>query len=98
MDDLVFVHVVQGPADLADDVPGHVLGDSPPLLEVAVELARYAELHGQVDEGIVREEAVHLDDVGVVQEHLDLYLPQQLDRQLAVDLGLLDLLQSAHQP
>lgn len=38
---------------------------------------------------LVLEEAVHLDDVGVVQEGLDLYLPLDLDleRLLAVAVG-----------
>jgi hypothetical protein len=38
VDDLVLMHVVKGSTDLTDDVPGHVLWDSSPLLEVAIKL------------------------------------------------------------
>ena len=97
MDDLVFMHVVKGPAGLTDDVSGHIFRDSSSLLQKAIELSGNAQLHRQVDELLVREKAVHLYDVGVVQEHLDLDLSQQLDCQFAVDLSLLYFFQGANE-
>jgi len=76
MDDLVFVHVVECSANLTDNISGHVLRNSPSLFEIAIKLTRDAELHGQIDEVFIREETVHLDNVRMVQEHLNFYLSQ----------------------
>ena len=66
VDDLVLVHVVKSPAGLTDDISGHVFRDSSSLLQKTVELSWNAQLHRQVYELLIREEAVHLYDVGVV--------------------------------
>ena len=97
VDDLVLVHVVKSPAGLTDYVSGHVFRDSSSLLQKTIELSGNAQLHSQVYKLLVREETVHLYDVGVVQEHLDLDLPQQLHCQLAINLSLLYLFQGANE-
>ncbi len=63
-----------------------------------VELPSRAYLQDDVDVELVVEAAVHLDDVGMVQEHLDLHLPRKLvSYLLLMQQLLLDHLQSAHE-
>jgi len=78
MNDFVLVHVVQSSADLLHDILGHILWDFSLFLQEVVQLSWKAELKHQVDIVLVGEEGEHFDNVGVVQETLDLYLSHQL--------------------
>ena len=63
-----------------------------------VELPSGADLQNDVDVSDVVKAAVHLDDVGVVEEHLDLHLPYELlSDLLLVQQLLLDHLQGANE-
>jgi hypothetical protein len=98
VDDFALVHVVERAADLLEDDLGEFLGEFALALEEGVELSRAAQLLHEVDVLLVGEEGVELDDVGVAQETLDLYLPHQLHQQFGLHVALADALQSAHEP
>ena len=97
VNDLVLVHVVQGLAHLLYQVPRHLFRYLPFFAEKVVQLTGVTQLKHQVYVAFIGEEGVHLDDVGVVEETLYLDLPNELHHQFAVDVGLVDLLQSAHE-
>ena len=99
MNYIVFVDVVESLAHLPDDHLAEFLRNRSLLfLEEVVELPRGAQLQHQVDAVLVREESVQLDDVGVVQERLDLDLPDQLLLEDVVQALLVDPLDGAHEP
>ena len=95
MYDVTLVHVVKRFADLLHDDTHKPLVELLPTLEEGEELPRVAELLQQVDVLAVAEEGVQLHNVGVVQEGLDLDLPNELHCQLAVHIVLFDSLQGA---
>jgi hypothetical protein len=84
--DFVGVHVVQCLADLLHDGASGFLVEFSLLLEEGVELSRAAELLNEVEVLLIAEEAVEPDDVGVVQEALDLHLAGELRQELLIDL------------
>ena len=75
---IVVVHVLNSVADLLDDAFNFLLREPALEFQILVEAAGRAELHEKVETGLVGEEGVQLDDVGVVQKTLDLYLPHSL--------------------
>jgi hypothetical protein len=98
VDDPKGVDFVDGLTDLAHDEGDAGLVEGLGLLELVVELSPGAHLEDDVDVGHVVKAAVHLDDVGVVQEHLNLYLADKLLRYLLlVQQFLLNHLQRARE-
>ncbi len=98
VDDLERVDLVDGLADLLHDGGHPGLWHGFGLLELVVELPAGAHLQNDVDVALVVEVAVHLDDVGVAQEQLDLQLPDELLRYLLLlKQSLLDHLKRAHE-
>jgi hypothetical protein len=92
VDDLALVHIVQDIADLLYYQLRHVFRDLPLLLEESVELARCAQLLDEVDMLLICEKGIKLDDVGVVEEGLNLYFPDELHQQLSLHVPLAYLL------
>lgn len=96
MDNLVLVHIIQSSTNLLHNVPSQVLRNFSFLPEKVVELSRKAKLQNEVDVLRISEESVHLDDIGVIQESLDLDLTDKLNHQLTVHILLVYLLQRTH--
>jgi hypothetical protein len=78
MYNLIAVQVSHRLTDLLYTVRCRSLAQSLLIFDDFVELPRRAQLKQQIDIVFVVEKAVELDDVGVVQVHLDLQLPGQL--------------------
>lgn len=86
VDDVAVVHELHGLADLLHHQPRLLLLEPPVLLQRGVHVPPAAQLHRQVEVLLVREEAVQLHDVGVVQETLDLYFANDLPDELVLAL------------
>ena len=96
---LVAVHESDGVEQVADDEGGGFLGEGLSAGDDVEELSVAAQLHDDVEVLVVAEVAVDLDDVGVVEEALDLQLPHELHQEvLPHDPLLLDHLQPHDQP
>ncbi len=80
--------LVDGLADLPHNEGNAGLGEGLGFFELVVELPARTDLENDVDVGCVMEAAVHFDDVGVVEEHLDFDLTDEL----VSDLLLMDQL------
>lgn len=78
MDDAQTMDLVDRLADLLHDEGNPGFGEGLSLLELMVELASSAYLENDVDVDRITEAAVHLDDVGVIQKHLNLHLSCKL--------------------
>lgn len=90
------VDFVDSLADLSHDEGDPGLGQRLSLFELMVKLSSSPDLQDDVDVECIVEAAVHLDDVRVIEVHLDLHLPYELigDFLLMKQL-LLDYLQGA---
>lgn len=78
VDDVVFVHEIDGGADLPDEFPHQFLRHFAHFLQVLVEVLPQAGLQHKIGAVVVHEEVVKFDDVGVLQEALDFDFPQKL--------------------
>jgi hypothetical protein len=90
VDNLVFMHIVQCSANLLDYGFCHFFWQFTFFLQKCVELTRVTELKHEVDIFFVREEGIHFDYVWVIQKVLNLYLADQLDYELAIDVRFVD--------
>ncbi len=90
VDNLIFVHVVQGFKCLMKDIFGQGFGNLAFLFQEIVQFTRVTQLQHQVNVLIVAEKCVHLDDVWMLQETLDLDFSDHLYQQLLVDVLLVD--------
>ena len=96
VDDLLGVHVLEALADLPQVAGGLRLCHLALLLHLHQRTVGHGLKH-QVDVGLVAEAAEQRGEVPVLQEGLDLYLPQQMLLHLHLgDLLLLQLLQHHH--
>lgn len=86
MDDLEEVEISDGLTNLFDCVGCTRFTQPCFFLNDFVELSWWTDLKQQVNVVFVMEEAIEFDDVGVVQEHLDL----EFSRQLVQDILLFD--------
>lgn len=89
VDDVERVDLVDSLADLFHDEGDLGFREGLILLEVLVELPSGAHLQDDVDVCGVIQVAVHLDDVRVIQEHLNLELAHELLGQLLLVQQLL---------
>ena len=78
VNDTIGVQLLDSRADLLHDVCSLEFGHGLTPLQLLVELSSRRKLKNQVDMVLVIEESEHLDDVGVVQELLDLDFPCEL--------------------
>mmetsp|Transcript_88888 Transcript_88888/g.252010 ORF Transcript_88888/g.252010 Transcript_88888/m.252010 type:complete len:512 (-) Transcript_88888:29-1564(-) len=85
--DVHLVHVVDGPEYVLHHDRGLDLGEVARLDDPVEELAAGAELHDQVEAPVVLERLVQLDDVRVVHQLHDGYLPLELLEVLHLRLG-----------
>jgi hypothetical protein len=93
------MHNIDGFEEVADNERGTFFGEGFPGGDDVVELPVAPQLHDRVEVVLVAEEPVVLDDVGVVQEVLDLQLPDELHQQVVLqDLLLRHHLQSDDHP
>jgi hypothetical protein len=99
VDDVAVVHELDSVAHLLEDAADAVFGEAAVLLEGGVDVASAADLEDEVDVVFVGEEGVELHNVGVVQEDLDLDLPNQLVDELLLPMenALGDLLERTHE-
>ena len=85
MENLVFVHAVDGFEQAADDEGGALLGEDGAAEHEIVELPVAAQLHDGVEVLLIAEEPVGLDDVRVGEEGLDFELADELHQQVLAD-------------
>ena len=90
VDNLVFVHIVQSFKCLLKDIFGQRFGYFAFLFQKIVQLPWVAQFEHQVHVLSIAEKGVHLDNVWMLQETLDLYFPDNLDQKLLVDVLLID--------
>lgn len=96
---LVPVHQPDSVEQVADDEGGGFFGEGLSAGDDVEELSVAAELHDDVEVLVVAEVAVDPDDVGVVEEALDLQLPHELHQEVVPqDPLLLDHLQPHDHP
>lgn len=76
------MHQVDRLQQIADYVRSAFFGEGLAAGDDVVELAVAAELHDRVEVVLVAEVAVIFDDVGVVEEALDLQLADELHQQV----------------
>ena len=88
VDDLIFVHVIEGFEALLDDVFGKGFGKFAFFFQVVVELAGVTQFKHEVDEFVVAEKCVQLDDVGMGEEALDLDFADELNQEFLIDFQL----------
>jgi hypothetical protein len=89
MEYLVLVHESNRIQQVADDEGGGFFRESLSSGDDIEELSVAAELHDDVEVLLIAEAAVDLDDVGVVEEALDLQFPQKLHEKVVPDDALL---------
>lgn len=78
MQNLMPVHKVDRLQKVTDYVAGTLLGQRLPAGDDIVELSIAAQLHNGIEILLIAEETVVLNDVGMVQEALDLQLTDEL--------------------
>lgn len=78
MDDAQGVDLVDRLADLSHHKGNPRLGEGLSFLELVVKLASSSYFKYDVDVDCIVEAAVHLDDVGMIEKHLDLHLSCKL--------------------
>ena len=79
MDDFALVHVIQGLEGILKDNFGQILIEFSFFPQKPVQLPTGAQFHHQVNVPFIAEESVKLDDVGMVEEFLDLDFSDQLN-------------------
>lgn len=75
VDNIVFMHILHCGADLPDILLYHLFSHLPIFLQILVQVLAKTGFQHQVGRLFVDKEVVELDDAGVVEERLDLHLP-----------------------
>lgn len=75
VDNVVFMHILHCGADLPDILPDNLFSHLPIFLQILVQVLAKTGFQHQIGRFFVDKEVVELNDAGVVEERLDLHLP-----------------------
>ena len=77
VNDVFFMQVVKGAADLSDNASDLWLLERSSLSHFLVEISRFAELHDKVNVFVSAKSTIKLDNVGMVKFHVDFNFPDE---------------------